>query len=68
MQTTMQDAFIADWQNYLGELGLVISWDTHSEMKLETTVQAELSPEAMTQETKIETTRSRGDRMVYRDR
>ncbi|BAU11655.1 hypothetical protein LEP3755_21570 [Leptolyngbya sp. NIES-3755] len=42
MEATMKETFIADWQNYLYELGLVISWDTEGKTNPEATMQSEL--------------------------
>lgn len=72
----MHETFIADWQNYLHELGLVMTWSTDSETKLEATMQAELTQEAIAQEAQIDSTlftvwkrlvRDYGDRTALRD-
>lgn len=68
MQATMHETFIADWQNYLHELGLVISWDTDSKPTLETTMQAGLTQEAIAQEVQIESMLSNNPVHLWNDK
>ncbi|WP_200892543.1 AMP-dependent synthetase/ligase [Aliterella atlantica] len=76
MQTTTHEAFINEWRNYLSDLGIIISWDLDSEIKLETSMQVELTQKVVAQKSEYDSTlftvwqhltRDYGDRVALRD-